>query len=90
MHSLDNITPDVEIYSVDEAFLDIIHVQKLWGTPETIARKIKETVYQASHCLCSIGLSRDKVTAKLAAKQQKPNGFRVVPPWKVKEFPKID
>jgi len=86
MTALKSITPDIEIFSVDEAFLDITRCQKLYGHPIEIARRVKHAVYQASKgLLCSVGLSGDKTTAKYASKQQKPNGFTVIEPWQAKE-----
>lgn len=86
MSALESVTPDVEIFSVDEAFLDVTHCQKLLGNPETIARLVKQTVYEASGLLCSLGISGDKTTAKHAAKQNKPNGLTVVPPWQARDY----
>ena len=86
MFSLYDITPDVEVFSVDEAFLDVTHCQKLLGTPEHIAQLVKQTVFTASGLLCSIGISGDKTTAKYAAKQNKPNGLTVVPPWQANDY----
>lgn len=80
MASLQRITPDVEIYSVDEAFLDVTQCQRLLGTPEQIARQVKNTVYQVSGLLCSVGVSGDKTTAKFAAKLKKPDGLTVIAP----------
>ncbi len=86
MHALLDITPDVEVFSVDEAFLDITHCQRLHGSPERIARLIKETIHEASGgLLCSVGVSGDRTTAKFAAKQHKPNGLTVIPPWQARE-----
>ena len=84
MHSLINVCPDIEVFSVDEAFIDVTACQKLYGTPEEAARQLKQTVYRASGLLCSLGLSGDKTTAKYAAKLNKPDGFTVIPPWQAK------
>ncbi len=81
MESLQDITPDVEVFSVDEAFLDVTRCQRLSGSPEHMARQVKQTVLEVSGLLCSVGLSGDKTTAKYAAKLQKPDGFTVIPPW---------
>ena len=81
MGALTTITPDVEVFSVDEAFLDVTHCQGLWGTPEEIGHRVKHTVFAASGLLCSVGVAGDKTTAKWAAKQKKPDGLVVVPPW---------
>lgn len=85
MAALHVITPDIEIFSVDEAFLDVTACQRLHGTPARIARLVKEAVFEASGLLCSVGISGDKTTAKYAAKCQKPNGFTVIPPWDAKQ-----
>jgi DNA polymerase-4 len=77
----DEITPDIEVFSVDEAFLDITRCQRLLGTPEHIAQQTKRTVFTTSGILCSIGVSGDRSTAKFAAKLDKPDGLTVIPPW---------
>jgi DNA polymerase-4 len=84
MHSLLNICPDIEVFSVDEAFVDITSCQKLYGSPEQAARELKQAVYRASGLLCSLGLSGDKTTAKYAAKLNKPDGFTVIAPWQAR------
>ena len=81
MEALRDITPDIEIFSVDEAFLDVTHCQRLLGTPPCIAQLAKQSVFATSGLLCSAGVSGDKTTAKFAAKLIKPNGLTVIPPW---------
>lgn len=85
MDALANLTPDIEVFSVDEAFLDVTHCQLLYGSPEKMGLMAKELVFKASGLLCSVGVSGDKTTAKFAAKLEKPNGFVVIPPWEAKE-----
>ncbi|MEE9342504.1 MAG: DNA polymerase IV [Gammaproteobacteria bacterium] len=82
MKALEDVTPDLEIFSVDEAFLDMTGCLKFYGhQPEKIGRLIKKTVYDASNgLLCSVGISGDKTTAKWAAKQEKPNGLTIIKP----------
>lgn len=84
MEALHRVTPLVEVFSIDEAFCDLTACQRLLGTPEQIGRLIKQTVFEVSGLLCSIGVSGDKTTAKWAAKLHKPNGFTVIPPWEAK------
>ena len=84
MLALENITPDVEVFSVDEAFLDVTRCQRLLGSPERIAELTKATVFKASGILCSVGVSGDKTTAKYAAKLNKPDGLTIIPPWEAK------
>lgn len=87
MTALLDITPDVEVFSVDEAFLDVTQCQRFWRKgPEYIARLARERVQDAAGVNCTVGVSGDKTTAKFAAKQVKPNGFGVVPPWQAREF----
>ena len=85
MASLDAITPELEVFSVDEAFLDVTGVQHIHGTPEEMGRMTKRLVLKASGLLCSVGVSGDKTTAKYAAKLKKPDGFSVIPPWEARE-----
>jgi DNA polymerase IV len=85
MRALEDITPDIEIFSVDEAFLDVTAVQPLLGTPAEIGQLVKRKVLEASGLCCSIGVSGDKTTAKYAAKLNKPDGLTVIPPWQARE-----
>jgi len=86
MESLQDITPDIEIFSVDEAFLDITRCQRLLGSPLKIARLAKRKIFDVSGIPCSIGVSGDKTTAKFAAKLNKPDGLTVIPPWEAAEW----
>lgn len=81
MAALQTLTPDMEVYSVDEAFLDLTACQTLHGSPEIIGKLIKDTVSEASGLTCSVGLSSDKTTAKFAAKLKKPDGLTLIAPW---------
>ena len=81
MTILHEITPDIEIFSVDEAFLDMTHCKRIWDSPESIGKKIKEKVFSVSGVYCSVGISGDKTTAKYAAKLHRPNGLTIIPPW---------
>ena len=58
MHALLDITPDVEVFSVDEAFLDITRCQAYWNkSPEAMGNMIKALVRDVSGLPCSVGLS---------------------------------
>ncbi len=85
METLYDITPDLEIFSVDEAFLDLTHCQKLYGSAIKVAQMAKEKIFEVTGLPCSVGLSGDKTTSKFAAKLKKPNGFEVILPWEAKE-----
>ena len=86
MLSLQTITPDVEVFSVDEAFLDLTHCQRYWRKPpEAMGAMIKARVAEVSGLACTVGISGDKTTAKYAAKQKKPNGLAIIPPWQARD-----
>jgi DNA polymerase-4 len=85
MRVLEDVSPDIEVFSVDEAFLDVTHCQRLHGTPPRMAAMVKQCVYDVSGLLCSAGVSGDKTTAKFAAKLNKPDGLTVIPPWEARE-----
>lgn len=86
MEALHDITPDVEVFSVDEAFLDVTYCQRLYGSPILIGKMVKKKIMETANILCSIGISGDKTTAKYAAKLHKPNGFTIIHPWEAKQY----
>ena len=81
MHSLIAVSPDVEVFSVDEAFIDVTGCQHAWDSAEEIGLKVKQCVNEASSVQCSVGISGDKTTAKYAAKLNKPDGLTIILPW---------
>ncbi len=85
MQALRDVSPDIEVFSVDEAFLDVTRCQRLHGTPVRMARMVREKVAAVCGLPCSIGVSGDKTTAKFASKLVKPEGFTVIPPWEAQE-----
>lgn len=80
-------TPDIEIYSVDEAFLDMKGFRKLYRMSyEQIAEKIKEDIHRQLDITVSIGVSVNKTLAKMGAEVNKPDGvtsisWRRIPEW---------
>lgn len=85
MLALQEVTPDVEVFSVDEAFLDVTRCQRLHGNPEQMAEMTRRIVQEVSGLSCSVGLSGDKTTAKFAAKLKKPAGLVIIPPWQAED-----
>jgi DNA polymerase IV len=76
-------TPLVEVFSIDEAFLDVTGCLSLFGSPEEISRRIKERIREQFGLTCSIGIAPNKLLAKLASDMQKPDGLTVIGPQDV-------
>jgi DNA polymerase IV len=73
-------TPEVEEYSVDEAYCDITGLRRLYRASYVdIALRIKKTICSELDITVSVGLSSSKILAKLCSKQNKPDGFLAVP-----------
>lgn len=73
---LRRFTPDVEEYSIDEAFAEISGLRRLYRSSyERIALDIKETLERELGISVSIGLSLSKSLAKICSRHQKPSGF---------------
>ncbi len=69
-------TPQVEIYSVDEAFLDITDSHHLFGGPMNVGKRIKEGIKRRFGINATVGIGPNKLIAKLAADISKPDGLR--------------
>jgi DNA polymerase IV len=76
-------TPLVEVFSIDEAFLDVTGSLALFGTPERIAYLLKARIRQQFGLTCSIGIAPNKLLAKLASDMHKPDGLTLIPPERV-------
>jgi len=71
-------TPLVELFSVDEAFLDLTNSLGLFGSAESVARTIKQRVRRELGLSASVGIAPNKLLAKLASGLKKPDGLVVV------------
>ncbi|AMV18630.1 DNA polymerase IV [Planctomyces sp. SH-PL14] len=79
-------TPLIEPLSLDEAFLDVTGSEALFGSSETIARRIKEQIREELQLVASVGVAPNKFLAKIASDLRKPDGFVVVPADGVEAF----
>lgn len=76
-----DFSPEVEALSLDEAFLDMTGAEQLFGDPQSMGRRLKDAVREATGGLtASVGLSANKYVAKVASACQKPDGLTLVPP----------
>ncbi|MDR3128068.1 MAG: DNA polymerase IV [Bifidobacteriaceae bacterium] len=69
-----NFTPLVEAYSIDEVFLDLNGSKWLFGSVIDTVKKIRQQIANDLGLTCSAGIAPNKLIAKLAAAQAKPNG----------------
>lgn len=78
-------TPMVEVYSIDEVFLEISQEASHYGGALALARRIQREFREAlgGWITCSIGIAPNKMLAKLAVEKAKPAGVRVVEPEEV-------
>lgn len=68
----------VEVFSIDEAFLDVTNTAHLFDGPEAIALRIKQWLKGQFGLTCSIGIAPNKLLAKLTGDMNKPDGLTVV------------
>ena len=73
MSLLSKYTPDIEKFSIDEAFLDMTSTIHLFGTPLTVANQIREEVLNQLGFTVNIGIAPNKLLAKMASDFKKPN-----------------
>jgi DNA polymerase-4 len=83
MALFEDYTPLVETFSIDEAFLDIGGSLKLFGGAERIAYLIKSRIKARFGLTCSVGIAPNKLLAKLASEQNKPDGLTIFRPEEI-------
>ena len=77
---LRRFSPDVEEYSIDEAFVDLTGLRRSYHGPYgMIAKKMQETVETELGFTVSVGVSLTKVLAKIGSKHNKPHGLTIIP-----------
>jgi DNA polymerase-4 len=83
---LDDFTPLVERISIDEAFADVAGTEHLFGSPETIAQKVRARVKAEVGLPISVGVARTKHLAKIGSQVAKPDGLVVIDPERELDF----
>ncbi len=76
-------TPHVEIYSVDESFLDVTGTHHHFGGIEAMGKTLKRIIRDRFGINCTIGVGPNILIAKLASDLAKPDGLMWVPPDRV-------
>ena len=73
-------TPLVEGLSIDEAFLDVRGMDRIAGSPQCMAARLRREVLEQVGLPITVGVARTKFLAKVASGVAKPDGLLVVPP----------
>ena len=73
-------TSEVEVYSIDEAFLEITASRSLFGSPLEIGKKIKQRIKKEFGLNSTVGIGPNKLIAKLASDISKPDGLMMMTP----------
>jgi DNA polymerase-4 len=76
----ERFTPLVELFSIDEAFLDVTGCETIFGDPVRIAIMIKDRLWEEEGLTCSVGIASNKLLAKLGSDMVKPDGLVLIPP----------
>jgi DNA polymerase-4 len=83
---LNRFSPQVEMASIDEAYLDLTGTDRLHGPPLQAAHRVHEAMKQETELNCSLGLARSRLVAKVCSDQAKPNGVLWVLPGQEARF----
>lgn len=73
-------SPYVEVFSLDELFLDVTQTAKLFGGVDSVVKLIKSNIAKeiGEYITVSVGISYNRSLAKLASGMRKPNGVFVI------------
>ena len=76
---ISSYSPDIDMVSIDEAYINARGTQRLFGTPLDVANKLKTDIKDTLNLPSSVGIARTRVFSKIACEQSKPDGTLAVP-----------
>ncbi len=81
-------SPTVEVFSIDELYIDLTFSGHLFGGVKKVIQEIKERIYKevGPYVTVSVGISHNKLLAKLASGLKKPNGEVTILPSQVEQI----
>ncbi len=80
---LRQFSPQVEQYSIDEAWVDMTGTQRIYGDPRLAAEKMRERIWNELGFTVNVGISTNKILAKMAGDFEKPNKVHTLYPEEV-------
>lgn len=80
---LRQFSPSVEQYSIDEAWVDMTGTERLWGSPRLAAELMRKRIYEELGFTVNVGISSNKLLAKMAGDFEKPNKVHTLFPEEV-------
>lgn len=83
MSILQQYSDCIEKFSVDEAFVDMTGTRRLFGAPVEAANRIREQVYRELGFTVNVGVSSNKLLAKMASDFEKPNKVHTLFPEEI-------
>jgi DNA polymerase IV len=83
---LESFSPQVEMVSIDEAYLDMTGTERLHGPPLLAADKLHQRMKAQTQLNCSIGIGTSRLVAKVCSGKAKPHGVLYVVPGREAKF----
>jgi len=83
---LGKFTPQVEMASIDEAYLDMTGTERLHGPPLRAAHTLHQCMKVETGLNCSVGIGSSRLIAKVSSAQAKPNGVLWIVPGQEAKF----
>ena len=85
LNLLEEYTPKIQVFSIDECFIDFSHMERLYSDPVEAAHLIKERIKDELGFTVNIGISSSKLLAKIAGDLEKPDKVHTLFPKEIPE-----